>query len=447
MLFWKALWLALIVIMSSLSTSTAAMALTNALTETSKIAVIGAGAAGLATARVIRRAGLEHVTVLEKDTSIGGVWNYQEASPEKPMYRGLRTNLPKEIMAYREFPWSSSVSESFLTHRQVLDYLKDYKERFQLPVQLGCTVTKLKVMEQESASVATAKDDNPWPRIQLEWTDADSNEKKDTFDAVCITNGHYSLPQIPLIPGIEHFEGETLHSIVYDTPSNFKGRRVLCIGGRASGADIAREMAEAGASHVYLSDSARTDGAVHTLDGNLSWVPKTIAVREDGSLDFDFDCEIHPKVDLIMFCTGYEYNFPFINETSNLPLESRSRRVEPLYEQLWHAMYPNVAFLGLPHSVIPFPLFEMQAEACLQQWTKCELPNHVERMEHAAKALGGEGKSSGRIADTHYLGNAQWDYCRRMAKYAGVYDEGLESFLATNQVRLWVRIHELENVL
>jgi hypothetical protein len=137
MLFWKTPWLASIVILSSLSTSTTTMALTNALTETSKIAVIGAGAAGLATARVMRRAGLEHVTVLEKDTSIGGVWNYQEASPNKPMYRGLRTNLPKEIMAYREFPWSSSVSESFLTHRQVLDYLKDYKDRFQLPVQLG----------------------------------------------------------------------------------------------------------------------------------------------------------------------------------------------------------------------------------------------------------------------------------------------------------------------
>ena len=75
-------------------------------------------------------------------------------------------------------------------------------------------------------------------------------DKDGVFDAVFVANGHYSLPQVPPIPGIQHFQGKTMHSIEYDSPSAFKGLRVLCIGGRASGADIAREMAEAGATHV-----------------------------------------------------------------------------------------------------------------------------------------------------------------------------------------------------
>ena len=248
-------------------------------------------------------------------------------------------------------------------------------------------------------------------------------------------NGHYSLPQIPPIPGIENFQGKTFHSIEYDSPADFKDKRVLCIGGRASGADIAREMAEAGAAHVYLSDTAKKDGNVETWGTRLSWVPKTTAIRPDGSCEFDLDCNIHPHVDVIVYCTGYDYHFPFIDENSNLQLTAQGRRVEPLYEQLWHAQYPNVCFVGLPHSVVPFPFFELQAEASLAQMSKCTLPDRAERMEHADNAVGGEGMANGRVADTHYLGGKQWDYCRRMAQYGGVYNDQMEAFLTTNQVR------------
>lgn len=419
------------------------MALTQALKEKSpKVAVIGAGAAGLAVARIMQRAGLDKVVVLEKDAEIGGVWNYQPGAKDRPMYHGLRTNLPKEVMAYREFLFSRDIPKSFVTHRQVLDYLKSYRNHFNLPVQFGCCVQKLKVCtkeDKEAAScVAYPDGEAPWPKIQLEWTDASQQFRKDTFDAVYIANGHYSLPQVPPIRGIENFRGETFHSIEYDLPEKFKDKRILCIGGRASGADIAREMAEAGASHVYVSDAAKDDGKVETLGDQLSWVPRTTGVREDGSLEFDLDCAIHPRVDVIVFCTGYDYDFPFIDESSNLPLTSANRRVEPLYEQLWHAHYPNVAFVGLPHSVVPFPLFELQAEACLAQMAECTLPARSARIQHAKNAEGGEGKQDGRIADTHYLGNMQWEYERGMAKYAGIYDDAMETFIATNKVRsLW----------
>ena len=68
------------------------------------VAVIGAGASGLAAARILSRNGIQPV-VLEKEQSVGGVWDYRVSTPDRPMYRGLRTNLPREIMAYREKPW------------------------------------------------------------------------------------------------------------------------------------------------------------------------------------------------------------------------------------------------------------------------------------------------------------------------------------------------------
>ena len=43
--------------------------------------------------------------------------------------------------------------------------------------------------------------------------------------------------------------------------------------------------------------------------------------------------------------------------------DSEYLSVKPLYEQLWHAQYPSLTFIGLQHSVVPFPFFELQAEA------------------------------------------------------------------------------------
>lgn len=54
---------------------------------------------------------------------------------------------------------------------------------------------------------------------------------------------HYTEPLIPNIPGIEEFNGETFHSHSYRTADRYKGKRVLVLGARASGIDLAIEIA------------------------------------------------------------------------------------------------------------------------------------------------------------------------------------------------------------
>ena len=43
----------------------------------------------------------------------------------------FRTNLPKEVMAFPDFPFPSEWN-SFLSHQQVLKYLKEYTSHFDL---------------------------------------------------------------------------------------------------------------------------------------------------------------------------------------------------------------------------------------------------------------------------------------------------------------------------
>jgi len=53
-----------------------------------RVAVIGAGAGGLATGRILRDAGFE-VSVLERAPAVGGVWRYEQPEASNPvLYRG-----------------------------------------------------------------------------------------------------------------------------------------------------------------------------------------------------------------------------------------------------------------------------------------------------------------------------------------------------------------------
>lgn len=325
-----------------------------------KVAIIGAGAAGLVTARVLKREGFEP-TIFEKEAQATGVWNYQPDSNSRPMYRGLRTNLPRELMAFREFPWGGDgKTMSFVTHNEVKEYLKRYTKAMNLEdlIQYQSTVTKLEVLDNGEKESINKDDSSSWPRIKLEWQsstsgdDSCSDSHSGEFDAVCICNGHYAAPANPIIPGIDNFEGEIMHSIAYDEPSIFKGKRVLCVGGRASGSDLAREISHY-AEHVYLSDTTcpSLNNGKPITEGNVSWVPRTTEVLPNSRVSFGPTCEETPKVDVMIFCSGYDYEFPFIDEDSNLDLSviPGERRVKPLYEQLWHARYPSLTFIGLQH--------------------------------------------------------------------------------------------------
>ena len=327
-----------------------------------------------------------------------------------------------------------------MSHKDVLAYLQEYSEQFGLEqyVTYGATVTQLTVLSSK-------EEDASWPRIRLQWKQQQQTFEQ-VFDAVCVCNGHYAVPSTPSLPGLQdYFHGTVLHSVQYDDPSVFLDQTVLCIGARASGSDLAREISQH-AQHVYLSDSTAT---VMETRGNVTRTPRTMCVQSNGSIQFaavqDNDSPtssstIQPHVDTIIFCSGYDYSFPFINKQSNLEQFSvipGERRVMKIYQQLWHPQCLSLAFMGLPHSVVPFPLFELQAEAIVKQLQEPTLPPLSERLQAAQEdASKGGSKLQGRVQETHYLGNAQWDYCREMATLAGKYNQDMENYIATNQVCL-----------
>lgn len=504
-------------------------------TREPKIAIIGAGASGLAVARVFSRNGFTPI-VFEKKKFVGGVWKHDKNSNDNdnsntdasPMYNGLRTNLPKELMAYRELPFqqkqqssttATTTLPSYVSHKDVVEYLNDYQNEYQLQqyISFSSKVTKLQLVPNSKSIVSPPFDNNDkdhnnkeeiWPTFQIEWETETKEEnvahqkKKDIFDIVCICNGHYAKPSMPPmdtnidndssvgIKGVHHFTGNIIHSIKYNDPKIYKDKTVLCIGANASGNDIAREISQH-AQKVYLSDSnfplPKEDdyendnkNSNHQMLDNVVWTSRTMEIQSNGSVLFNGGYSTEEQIDTIIYCSGYDYDFPFIigsdaaaaaaadsidknNDDDNQLLQfvSGERRVSPLYEQLWHAKYPTLSLLGIPHSVVPFPVFELQAEAIYAQTilrsqnknnqctdptnTKQEekeqesalslLPSLQKRMEESKKFDNAGGYApNGRVPkDTHFLGSGQWDYCRKLAKWAGIYDTSMEHYIATNQ--------------
>ena len=132
-------------------------------------------------------------------------------------------------MAFPDYPFSAS-KESFLHHSDVLSYLEDYCEHFNLRKFIRFnTIVKLVTPNLNSSG---------W-NVTVENLDSGKSETL-LFDAIMVCNGHYSTPFIPKLEGLNLFQGDVIHSHDYRIPEQFMDKVVLVLGAAASGTDIVK---------------------------------------------------------------------------------------------------------------------------------------------------------------------------------------------------------------
>ena len=64
---------------------------------------------------------------------------------------------------------------------------------------------------------------------------ASSSSQSKVFDALVICNGHYAVPRVPPIDGLDTFSARCEHSHNYRRPDAYAGQRVVTVGAHASG--------------------------------------------------------------------------------------------------------------------------------------------------------------------------------------------------------------------
>ncbi|MEU7573440.1 NAD(P)-binding domain-containing protein [Micromonospora sp. NPDC049240] len=413
-----------------------------------RVAVVGAGAAGLATLKALTDVGVPAVAFEAADT-VGGLWVY--GAPGSPAYRTLHLNTSKARTEFADHPMPADWPD-YPDHTRVAGYLGDYADRFGLraAVRLRHTVDRV-TRAGDGWRVHATGPDGP---VEVH------------VEAVVVANGHNRAPHRPdPYPG--ECAAEQLHSHDYRGPEQLTGRRVLVVGGGNSAMDIAVDASYAATrtllslrrgvwvvpkyllgrpadtlngalarrlpwrlrqrisqrmlttvvgpptryglpapTHGFLQDhptlsdallSRLTHGDIHARPGIARFAGDRVEFT-DGRVD---------AVDLVVWCTGYRVTVPFLDADL---LGAGADRL-PLYRHVFHLDAPGLAFVGLMQSTgAAFPLLEAQARLVAARlagtWTPPERARQAAacRAElHAATARWGHRRPHMRVDFDAYL--------------------------------------------
>ncbi|CAL1685616.1 unnamed protein product [Lasius platythorax] len=373
-----------------------------------KVCVIGAGAAGLCAIRHLAANVKFETTVYEQTNEIGGTWVYKEQIGldanglpiHSSMYQNLRTNLPAKIMNFPDYITMEAREPSCVSHQEILNYLRDYAQHFDISRHIHFNTR----VEHVRLELSEYYNKEKWS-VQVKKLNTNETELR-YFDAIMVCNGHYFDPYIPIIPGIDNFPGLILHSHAYRKPDEFFGKKVLVLGAASSGIDIGIDLSKYAAC-VYLSHNH--DRLTSPLPSNMIQVAgiesidKTTFRLRDGTTVDD--------INVLIFCTGYKYSFPFLNENCGIRIDNNY--VTPLYKHLINIEHPSMCIVGIPTVVVPFPMFHMQVQYFLALLEgRVTLPTKSVMLEDSIL-------KTPEKKHAHKLMDRQWDYNDSLAIVGG----------------------------
>nr|AAK53827.1 Putative dimethylaniline monooxygenase [Oryza sativa] len=318
-----------------------------------KVCVVGAGMAGLAAARELRREGLD-VTVLEQSADVGGQWLYDAATDGRDplgmagvhssIYSSLRLNSPREVCGFSDFPFrptngGGGDARRYPVHGELLRYIREFCDVFGLmdAVRLDTTVVRV--------AMAPPRRDG-----SLRWTVRSKHngdaETEEVFDAVVVATGQYSQPRLPSIDGMDKWRRRQLHSHSYRVPDSFAGEVVVIVGCNLSGKEVALELLRV-AKEVHLSSKSTKEAMTPSMSkmlaryDNLHLQPLVEHLCEDGRVVFDDGSFV-------------------VADAGKVTVDDN--RVGPLYEHVFPpALAPSLSFVGIPVKVILPRFAEVQA--------------------------------------------------------------------------------------
>ncbi|KAG0080913.1 Cyclopentanone 1,2-monooxygenase (CPMO) [Podila epicladia] len=221
-----------------------------------RVAVIGAGASGLAAIKecLDEKDSIE-VVGFEQENYLGGLWRYVEVSEENPnphssVYRSTIINTSKELMSYSDFAIPADWP-TYLPNQKVAYYFDLYAQHFNLRphIRFETKVVEVKELNDEK---------NRW-LVRSHPVDATSpiEIKEEIFDYVMMCSGHHWKARYPSFPGMkeddpEPYTGIQMHSHFYREVDSYKDKNVVVVGLGNSAVDLAVELS-LNQSQVYLS--------------------------------------------------------------------------------------------------------------------------------------------------------------------------------------------------
>lgn len=178
-----------------------------------RVAVIGAGMAGVLSAIKLTEAGYADVVVYEKGDRIGGTWR-------ENTYPGIACDVPSHLYSYSFAP-NADWTHVFSPGPEIREYLEAVAHRHDVErlIRYNTEVGRLEFI------------DGRW---QLET----ASRERDEFDVVIAATGVLHHPAQPTIEGLDTFAGPAFHSARWDHSAKVEGGRVGVVGTGSSAVQI-----------------------------------------------------------------------------------------------------------------------------------------------------------------------------------------------------------------
>jgi hypothetical protein len=288
------------------------------------------------------------------------------------VYPALETNIDANAMAFSQEPFPQARTtanidkhgeDSPFRHWKVVErYIQDLVNRrgYERLVSYNTTVELVSKNPGNNKWVLTLR--KPVNDMKDYWW-------QETFDAVIVANGHYTVPFIPHTPGLPelavNFPGIVQHSKAYRKPETYCKKRIVIVGASISGPDISFTLANfaetpvhsvvRGRYHPYFGDYAFQ----HPNIQRHSAISHITSSRENNTRVVHFeDGSKVENFDYLIFATGYSWTLPFLPDVAKT---IRNNRLPNLYQHVFLRDDPTVCFVGAVAAGFTFKVFEWQA--------------------------------------------------------------------------------------
>ncbi|MEP5765194.1 MAG: NAD(P)/FAD-dependent oxidoreductase [Halieaceae bacterium] len=188
--------------------------------STSRVAIIGAGPAGIAAGYELLQQGFTEFTLFEALDAPGGTWHLHS-------YPGLACDVWAHSYSFSYAP-NPDWSASFVEQAEIQAYLADCATRFGLDPHIRLN-TRISRAEYQ-----------PPGRWLLH---SDAGEQFE-FDIVINAMGNQHTPLYPDVPGQDSFTGDSWHATRWNHDVDLRYKRVVVVGSAASAVQIVPEVAK-----------------------------------------------------------------------------------------------------------------------------------------------------------------------------------------------------------
>ena len=184
-----------------------------------RIAVIGAGFAGIGAAVWFTKAGLHNFTVFEQSAGPGGVWWDNR-------YPGAEVDTPSHMYSFSFKRWNWS---------------RSHAQQEELQAYLQATIDEWNIGDRFHFN--TRVESLVWQEDRACY-EVNFGDRTEEFDFVISAVGLLNVPRLIEWPGLDTFRGAKMHTAQWDSSVDLTGKCVALVGTGSTAAQIAPRIAD-----------------------------------------------------------------------------------------------------------------------------------------------------------------------------------------------------------